>query len=28
VWLIALVCVYRNAGWKMPLVGRYALRRA
>jgi uncharacterized membrane protein len=28
VWLIALVCVLRNAGWKMPLVGRYALRRA
>jgi uncharacterized membrane protein len=28
VWLIALVCVLRNVGWKMPLVGRVALRYA
>ncbi len=28
VWLIAVVCVVRNAGWKMPLVGKFALRYA
>ncbi len=28
VWLIALVCVARDANWRMPLVGRFADRRA
>ena len=27
-WLVALVCVTRNANWRMPLVGRFAERRA
>jgi uncharacterized membrane protein len=27
VWLIALVCVARNASWRMPLVARFAERR-
>jgi uncharacterized membrane protein len=27
-WLVALVCVTRNASWRMPLVGRFAERWA
>jgi len=26
-WVVALVCVTRNANWRMPLVGRLAQRR-
>jgi uncharacterized membrane protein len=28
VWLVTLVCVTRNAQWQMPLVGKFAARRA
>jgi uncharacterized membrane protein len=27
-WLVALVCVTRNQNWHMPVVGRFAERRA